>query len=106
MNEPYQPQNTNNNVLPQSTMAIVSLVAGILGFTLFPVIASIVAIFTGYAARKETRSVSPIASGDGMATAGIIMGWIQIGLAVVSICCLVVYFVFVIGLVGSSAGQY
>jgi magnesium-transporting ATPase (P-type) len=98
------PQNVNT-LLPSSTLAIVSLVAGILGFTLFPFIASIVAIWTGYEARKETRSVPPKASGDGMATAGIIMGWIQIGLTVVSICCVAIYFIVMVGWIGSEALQ-
>jgi hypothetical protein len=100
----YQ-QNEPQYVLPSSTLAIISLVAGILGFTIFPVIASIVAIWTGYAARKETRSVPPTASGDGMATAGIVMGWIQIGLAVVSICCFVAYMVLMVGWLGSDLWQ-
>lgn len=99
MNQPIYPQDPNYNVLPTSTMATVSLIAGILGFFLFPLIASVVAIWTGYEARKETRSVPPRASGDGMATAGIIMGWLQVGLLVVGICCFVAYFVFVIGIV-------
>jgi magnesium-transporting ATPase (P-type) len=98
-------QNEPQYVLPNSTLAIISLVAGILGFTLFPFIASIVAVWTGYEARKETRSVPPRASGDGMATAGIIMGWIQIGLTVISICCMVIYFVAIAGWVGTEALQ-
>jgi magnesium-transporting ATPase (P-type) len=102
MYEQNDPQNMNN-ILPSSTLALVSLVAGILGFTLFPFIASIVAIWAGYAARKETRSVPPKASGDGLATAGIVMGWIQVGLTVVSICCLAVYFIVMVGWVGAEA---
>lgn len=94
MNQQNVPQNMNYPILPTSTMATVSMVAGILGFFLFPLIASIIAIWTGYEARKETRSVPPRASGDGMATAGIVMGWIQIGLIILSICCLIAYFGF------------
>ena len=103
MNQSNLPQNNNYIILPNSTLATISLIAGILGFMGFPIVASIAAIWTGYAARKETRSIPPRASGDGMATAGIVMGWIQIGLAVVAICCFFAYFVFVIGLV--SKGQ-
>jgi hypothetical protein len=51
---------------------------------------------------NETRSIPPKAFGDGMATPGIIMGWIQIGLIIVGICCLLVYFVFIVGFVGAS----
>jgi hypothetical protein len=92
------PDNNNFN-LPTSTMAMVSLVSGILGFTVFPLLGGIVALFAGYAARKETRAVPALASGDGLATAGIIMGWIQIGLAIVSVCCFAAYFVFIAGAV-------
>ena len=96
MNQQNDPQQyMNNNVLPTSTLAIASLVAGILGFTVFPIVATIVAIITGYMARKETRSVPPTAGGDGLATAGIIMGYVQIGLFVVGICCFIAYFVFI-----------
>ena len=105
MNQQNVLQNMNNNVLPTSTLAIISLIAAILGFTVFPLIGSIAAILTGYAARKETRAVPPLVGGDGLATAGIIMGWIQVGLAVVSICCFIAYFVFVVGAVGWSANQ-
>ena len=88
--------------LPTSTLATVSMIAGILGFTFMPVIGSIVAIIAGYAARRETRAIPPQTSGDGMATAGIVMGWIQVGLGVVGICCFVAYMVFILGVLGSS----
>jgi hypothetical protein len=106
MNQPNFPQPNYGGYtpvpLPTSNLAIISLIAGILGFFLFPLIASIVAIITGNMARSETRANPPTASGDGLATAGIIMGWIQVGMAVVGICCAIIYFVFVVGLVGAS----
>ena len=91
--------------LPTSTMATVSLISGILGFFILPLLASIVALITGYMARQETRSVPPRASGDGLATAGIVMGWIQIALFALGICCAIIYFVFVVGWL-STAGNY
>ena len=102
MNQQNDPQNVSNNALPTSTLAIISLVAAILGFTMLPIIGSIVAIVTGYSARKETRAVPALVGGDGLATAGIIMGWIQVGLAVVGICCFAAYFVFILGAIGLS----
>jgi hypothetical protein len=102
MNQQNDSQNASNNVLPTSTLAIISLVAAILGFTMLPIIGSIVAIVTGYSARKETRAVPALVGGDGLATAGIIMGWIQVGLAVVGTCCFAAYFVFILGAVGLS----
>ncbi|RJP54899.1 MAG: DUF4190 domain-containing protein [Anaerolineaceae bacterium] len=102
MNEQYQ---SPQPILPTSTLATISMIAGILGFVAFPVIGSIVAIWTGYEARKETRAVPPVAGGDGMASAGIVMGWIQIGLAVIGLCCFALYFVFIAGAVGISLNQ-
>ena len=106
MNQLNEPQDaTYSAPLPSSTLAIVSLVSGILGFTVLPIIASIVAIITGYMARQETRAIPPRASGDGMATAGIIMGYIQIGLGVIGICCALAYFLFIAVAIGSSNYQ-
>ena len=104
MEQPSLPQ--NENILPSSTLAIVSLVSAILGFTLMPVIGGIVALVTGYMARGETRSIPPKASGDGMATAGIVMGWVQVALTVIGLCCFLAWFVFVVMLgLGASFQQ-
>lgn len=86
--------------LSTSGMAIASLVTGILGF-FGPVVFSLVAILTGYAARKETRAVPPRVGGDGFATAGIIMGWIQLALVVLAICITLVLLLLGIGIWGS-----
>ena len=105
MNQSDYPQPPNYGgapLLPTSTMAIISMIAGITGFIMFPVIGAIAALITGYLARQETRAIPPKASGDGMATAGIIMGWIQVGLIIVSICCVIAYFVFIVGMVATN----
>ena len=104
MDQPNFPQNVNSDILPASTLAIVSLVSAILGFTIVPVIGTIVALITGYMARGETRSLPPRASGDGLATAGI-MGWVQVALLVIGICCTIAYFVFIVGIFAASGGQ-
>ncbi|MDQ2693110.1 MAG: DUF4190 domain-containing protein [Chloroflexota bacterium] len=91
--------------LPSSTLAIVSLVSGVLGFTVVPLIGGIVALITGYMARGETRSIPPRASGDGMATAGIIMGWVQVGLLVVGACCAIAAFLFFVVVAGASVQE-
>ena len=92
-------------VLPTSTLALVSLISGILGFTLLPLIGSIVAVITGMMARGETRGSPPTASGDGLATAGIIMGWIGIALNVCGLCLFISFLIlpFLLVLLGASA---
>jgi hypothetical protein len=67
--------------VPQTSgKATASLIFGILGFLFLPIIGGIVAVACGYPARKEIRKSGGRLTGDGMATGGIILGWINIGL--------------------------
>jgi len=102
MNLQNYPQNVNYTILPTSILAIISLIAGILSFVMLPLIGAVIAIWTGYEARKETRSVPPRAAGDGMATAGIVLGWIHLGLVVVTLCCVLAYFGFFASILAAS----
>jgi hypothetical protein len=90
---------------PNSTLAIVSLVAGILGLTVFPTIGSIVAIITGYMAKNEIRDSGGAIGGGGLATAGLIMGWIGVALGLIGICIACVMFAL-IPLMAVSTGDY
>ena len=63
---------------PNSNMAVASLVLGILGWTVAPGLASIAAVITGHLAKNEIRESNGELSGDGMATAGLIMGYASI----------------------------
>ena len=92
--------------VPNSGMAIVSLIAGILGLTFFPVIGSIVAVITGYMAQKEIRESAGAKGGSGMATAGLVMGWIGIGLMLIGICIACALFGLLIPLGILSIGDY
>ena len=72
-------------VIRQSTtsgMAIASLVMGLLWMYW---IGSILAICLGYAARREIRNNAGRIEGQGMATAGIVLGWIGIGMLALTI---------------------
>jgi hypothetical protein len=60
-----------------SGAAIASLVLGIVGITAFPLIPSILALVFGSRAREEIRA-NPDLSGEGLATAGVILGWIGV----------------------------
>jgi hypothetical protein len=82
------------DALPISRMAILSLITGIMGIFVLPVIASAIAVYTGYSARQETRSAPPRATGDGMATVGIFLGWMGTALTALAFCALVAYLVF------------
>jgi hypothetical protein len=69
-----------------SGMAIASLVMGIAGWTLLPLVGSILAIIFGYAARRDIRRRPDELTGEGMAIAGLVLGWIMVGLSVIGLC--------------------
>ncbi len=70
---------------PTSGLAVASLVLGIGGLTILPLLGSIAAIILGYMARSEIRRNPHRLSGDGMALAGIVLGWISVGLAILGL---------------------
>ncbi len=62
-----------------SGTAIASLVFGIVSWVALPVIGAIVAVICGHIARSEIRNAPPgTVEGDGMALAGLILGYINI----------------------------
>jgi Domain of unknown function (DUF4190) len=77
MNQPY-------TQLPPaartSTMATVSLISGIVSWFLIPFIAAVVAVITGHMAKNEIKKSAGMISGNGMATAGLILGYVQLAL--------------------------
>jgi len=72
--------------LPNSTLALVSFITGILGLTFVPFLGSIVAVITGPMAQKEIAESLGTLGGEGLAKAGVILGWIGIGLGLIGIC--------------------
>ena len=72
---------------PNNSSAIVSMICGIVGLFApclcgIPVFASIVAIIMGHVARGEIRKAGGMQGGEGMALAGLILGYVGIGLFV------------------------
>lgn len=65
-----------------SGTATASLVCGILGWSVLPVIGAILAVVLGHMAKNEIKASSGSLGGDGMATAGLVLGYAGIGLAV------------------------
>lgn len=73
-----------------SAMAIVSLVCGIASYFIIPFIGSIAAIIFGHIAKNEIKKSAGMIKGNGMATWGLILGYVQIGLLVLGICVLTI----------------
>ena len=82
----------NATLKQTNNLAIVSLVSGILGWTLLPWIGSLVAIVTGHMARAEIRRNAETQEGDGMAIAGLIMGWGMVALSVLAVVAIFLFF--------------
>jgi hypothetical protein len=86
---------------PTNSLAIVSLVTGLASFVILPVLAAVVAVVTGHMARRQVRQTGE--SGSGLALAGLILGYVNIGLAVIAIAILVVLVVAGFGLLAASS---
>jgi hypothetical protein len=71
--------------VPTSGLALASLLLGIGGLTILPLLGSILALVFGYMARNDIRQRPDEVSGNGLAVAGIVMGWIAVGLAAVGL---------------------
>ena len=82
----------NTQIKQTNNLAIVSLVSGILGWTLLPWIGSIVAIVTGHMARAEIRRNMETQEGDGLAIAGLIMGWGMVAITVLTVLVIFLFF--------------
>jgi hypothetical protein len=63
-------------------MAIISLISGIVSWFILPFIAAVAAVITGHMAKNEIRKSNGMLGGNGMATAGLVLGYIQLGLGV------------------------
>jgi len=85
-NQPYQTPPAK----PNSNMAIASLVLGILGWTILPGLASIAAIITGHMAKNEIKGSMGQLGGDGIATAGLVMGYASVVIGICILCVAVV----------------
>jgi uncharacterized protein DUF4190/zinc ribbon protein len=66
------------------SLAVASLVLGIAGFVVCPFVCSIIAVVLGNQAKAKLRA-DPGLEGEGMARAGVILGWVGVGVGVLLI---------------------
>ena len=83
---PPPPRYAPSGAVQTSGLAIAALVSGIAGWTILPLLGSILAIFLGYAARNEIRRDPDRLTGEGLAVAGLVLGWIMVGISVLGLC--------------------
>lgn len=99
-------------VQPTSSMALVSLILGILGWVVLPVIGSVVAVVFGHLALGEIDRSGDQLSGRGMAQVGLILGYSALGLQLLSVVLVVVLpmvgcgFCSICGALGAAAENW
>ena len=86
--------------VPTSTSgwAIFSLIAGILAWLGVFGLGGIVAIISGYIAKNEITNSGGRVGGNGMATTGLVLGWLNIVVACLGVCLFILFFSGVLAL--------
>lgn len=76
---------------PTNTLAVMSLVFGIMAWCVLPFVGAIVAIICGHLARGEIRNSHPEQrqEGDGMAVAGLVLGYVQLAFGILAMLLLI-----------------
>jgi hypothetical protein len=83
-----------------STLAVISLVSGIVSWLLIPIIGAIVAVITGHKAMEEIRESGGRLGGGTMATIGLVLGYANFILI-----CLPACVIFALVILGPSIGN-
>jgi hypothetical protein len=83
--QPNQPLQSGP-VVPNSNLALASLILGILGWTIIPFLGSIGAVVTGHMAKSEIKKSLGALGGSGMATAGLVLGYASIVIGLCFVC--------------------
>jgi len=83
-----------------SAWSIISLIGGIANFVGFPFWGAVVALITGYIAKSEIEKSHGQIGGARLAKAGLILGWVGIGLGLLTFCLSIL---MILGLFGGIA---
>ena len=82
---PYGAPGMPMTVAQPNGLALTSLIAGILSLTVCGTVAAIVAVVTGHMGLNRANQLPPQLARRGMAIAGLIMGYVSIGLTILII---------------------
>lgn len=84
-------------VRQNSGLAVGSMISSIAGLFLCFFVGQIVGLVLGYKARQQIAESDGMLQGEGMATAGIIIGWIGIGIDVIFVIGYIAFFATAMG---------
>lgn len=88
MNQPFRQTCSN---------ATISLIFGVLSYFLLPFIGAVIAVICGHMARADIRRSQGALDGDGMAMAGLVLGYLHLVLCVLAVLAI---FLFLGGVAG------
>ena len=100
-NPPPPPQAPRAVPRQTSSLAMTALVCGLLGWTLLPWIGSVIAIITGHMARAEIRRDPETLDGDGLAVAGLALGWAMVAFSILCLLMVILFFGGIFALVAA-----
>jgi hypothetical protein len=90
---------------PTNSLAVVSMIFGIISWLLCPIVASLVAVITGHSARSQIQRTGE--GGSGMAMAGLVLGYINLGIVGLFLVFWLLFFggLAVVGAIGASTSH-
>jgi len=86
------PQYSTPYPLTTSGWAIASLISGVLAWLGIFGVGGVVAIIAGHIAKSEIRGSLGRVGGEGIATVGLVLGYLNVALSVLAICLFVLVF--------------
>jgi hypothetical protein len=104
------PENNQPGYIPpiyrtDSGLATASLICGLVGWFI-PFLGSLAAVITGHLGRKEIRESQGLLTGDGMALAGLIMGYIQLAFCLLILFAIIALMAVAINDTNTLIGSY
>lgn len=96
------PDFQTNTPAPTSSLSLTSVIMGVVGWTLLPIVGAIIAVVTGHMAKKEIRESNGLLGGDGLATAGLVLGYSNLALGLCACLLLMLFPALLVGLAASA----
>ncbi len=96
MSEYPPPYSTQYSATETNIWAVVSLISGVLAWLGVFGLGGIAAVITGHIAKSQIRSSAGRMTGDGLATAGLVLGYLNLAMVVLATCLIVLIFAGVI----------
>jgi hypothetical protein len=102
MNQPAPEYESSYRVEPVKTSseAIISLISGILGWLGIFGLGGIIAVIFGHIAKNKIRKSGGTLGGDGLATAGLILGYLNIAITIIGACLVLL---LILGVISAGA---